>query len=82
MSLIAFRDSIDSNGKIFSGPTGSKVDSVTGAVQVSADLTTERSGRFIGESLDGPVAVLSTWKVEVGLSTTDGQFGADVVPAP
>ena len=58
VSLIAFQDSIDSNGVTFSGPTESKVLYVTGAEQSSTDLTTEPSGQFIDESLDGPIAVL------------------------
>ena len=82
VSLIAFQDSFESDGVTFSGPMGSKVVYATGAEQSSTDLTTEHSGRFIGESLDGPVAVLGNWKVEVRDFTIDGQFGADVVPAP
>ena len=53
-----------------------------GAEQSSTDLTNEHSGRFIGESVDGPVAVGGKWKVEVGTFTINGQFGADAVPAP
>ena len=82
VSLIAFKDSIDRSGGIFSGPTGSKVVYVTGAEQSSTGLTTEHSSHFIGESLDGPVAVVGNWKTTEDTLTTDSQFGADVVPAP
>ena len=45
VSLIAFQDSIESDGGTFSGPTGSKVVYLTGAEQFSTD----HSGQFIGE---------------------------------
>lgn len=50
VSLIAFQDSIESDGMTFSSPAGSKLVYVTGTEQSLADLTTEHSDRFIGES--------------------------------
>ena len=78
VSLIAFQDSIESDGGTFSGPTGSKVVYLTGAEQFSTD----HSGQFIGERLDGPAAVLGKWKVGVRTFSINGQSGADLVAAP
>ena len=79
---IECQDSSHRNGETFSSLTRSRVVSVSGAEQSSADLTTEHSGQFIGASLDGPVAVLCEWRVAVCTFTIDGHFGSDVVPAP
>ena len=78
--LIAFE--LDTfTGMSFSGQTRTKVEYVTGTEEPTLSGQTH-SGRFLGASLDGPVAVLGDWGFISSDFEIQGKFGADLVPAP
>ena len=80
VSLIAFQANV-TGGDEFTAPTATLIRYTTGTEQAVTSGAT-LSGQFIGESLDGPVAVVGKWGLDITGLTINGQFGADIVPEP
>ena len=79
--LIAFEDTF--SGLSFTDPDKTEIQYANDTEDDEAALTNLlHNGQFLGESLEGPVAVLGRWRVGRGDFEIQGEFGADLVPAP
>ena len=83
VNQIGFTDTIESGGSTFSDPASALVQYTSGGPSTPLQETTH-SGHFLGSSgVDGPFAVIGDWSVTInGSRLIEGEFGADLVPAP
>ena len=87
VDLIAFRGPIDNlvTGRelSFSSPEEALIEYLTGSdTELNAGI--EHTGHFLGSppGVDGPYAVLGSWRVVHGGSDIKGEFGADLDTSP